>query len=75
MPMPMAAPSKTARKRASLACRASATTPCAFSAAWAMASCSARVRARSAPANPAAMACWSLAERARRSSGSPSSPQ
>jgi hypothetical protein len=75
MPMPMAAPSKTARKRASVACRAWATTPWAWRAATEMASCSASVRSRSSWANPAAMACWSRAERVRRSSWEPSPPQ
>ncbi len=57
MPMPIAAPWKTARKRASLACRASATALRALSAAREMASCSVRVRSRSACAKPAATAC------------------
>lgn len=68
MPIPMAAPSKTARNRASLACSASATVLRAFNAAWEMASCSASVRSRSAPAKPAAMACCRRAERVRRAS-------
>ena len=55
MPMPMAAPSKTARKRASLACSACSASLRAGSAERAMASCSARVRSRSAWAKPAAM--------------------
>ncbi len=78
MPMPTAAPSKTARKRSSLACRACWASVRAVSAERAMASCSLRVRSRSARAYPAAMACWSRAQRewysAVASTPEPSSP-
>ena len=71
MPMPMAAPSNTARKRASVACSACSASLRAASAERAMASCSARVRSRSAWAKPAARACWSRAQRALPSSAGP----
>ena len=69
MPMPIAAPSKTARNRVSVACRASRAALRADIAERAMASCSERVRSRRAAAKPAASACWSRAQRARASSG------
>lgn len=48
MPIPIAAPSKTARKRLSVACRAISAALRAESAERAMASCSDRVRSRRA---------------------------
>ncbi len=68
MPIPMAAPSKTARNRASLACSASATVLRAFNAAWEMASCSASVRSRSAPRSPPP---WRAADAPSGSAGPP----
>lgn len=68
MPMPIAASLKTARKRASVACRACSAWDRAASAERAMASCSASVRSRRAWVKPAATACWTRAQRERLSS-------
>ncbi len=68
MPIPMAASLNTARKRASVACSACSAWERAVSAERAIASCSERVRSRSAWVNPPASACWIRAHRARLSS-------
>lgn len=74
MPMPTAAPSKTARKRASLAARARSASAWAASAARDRDSCSYKVRSRSAWEKPTATACWSREQRAWLSSVGSSGP-
>ncbi len=61
--MPIAVPTKTARKRASLDQRASSARARAHSAAVRISSCSSRTRSRSAWAYPAASAPWIWATR------------